>query len=239
MNKDFFITILAAGKGTRMNSEIPKVLHTVNNKAMIDYVIDTALKLNPEKIFVIVGFKKEEVINHINNSSIEYTEQKEQLGTGHAVLQLNNILSKNKGHLLVLYGDVPNIQRESLSPIVNEHVENDIDATIITATLENPTGYGRILRDQSGTLMKIIEEKDCNKMEKGIKEINSGIYIFKISQLFKNLKEIRSNNESNEYYLTDVIELINKNGIVDTKQVENSSEVIGINSIEQLESFKQ
>ena len=245
MNKDFFITILAAGKGTRMGSDIPKVLHTVKNQAMIDYVLDTAFMLNPKKIFPIVGFKKDEVINHINDSGylneniLEYVEQKEQLGTGHAVLQLESKLANKVGHLLVLSGDVPNIQYQSLLPIVNNHIENNIDATIITAIVENPKGYGRIVRNKSGKFIKMVEHKDCNDEEKLIKEMNSGIYIFKISQLFKNLKKISYNNSSNEYYLTDIIELINKNGVVCTKKIDNYEEVMCINNIEQLESFEE
>ncbi len=239
MNKNFFIGILAAGKGTRMESNIPKVLHNLENKALIDYVLDTAYELNPEKIFTVVGFKKELVINHINNPNIEYIEQKEQLGTGHAVLQLDNPLYGKNGHLLILYGDVPNIKHSTLSPIVDEHIKENADVTMITAILEDPTGYGRIIRDQSGNLIKIVEEKDCNKSEKAIKEINPGIYIFKISKLFKNLKKVKSNNESKEYYLTDVIELINNSGTVKTKKIDNPKEIMGINTIKQLESFQK
>ena len=239
MNKNFFIGILAAGKGTRMKSDIPKVLHTLGNKAIIDYVLETAYKLNPEKIFTVVGFKKELVINHINNPNIEYIEQKEQLGTGHAVLQLSNKLYDKNGHLLILYGDVPNIKYSTLLQMVNEHIKHNTDATMITAIVENPTGYGRIIRDQSGNLIKIIEEKDCNASEKTIQEMNPGIYIFKISELFKNLEKVKSNNESKEYYLTDVIELINNNGIVKTKTIDDPKEIMGINTIKQLESFEE
>ena len=239
MNKNFFIGILAAGKGTRMESNIPKVLHNLENKALIDYVLDTAYELNPEKIFTVVGFKKELVINHINNPNIEYIEQKEQLGTGHAVLQLDNPLYGKNGHLLILYGDVPNIKHSTLSPIVDEHIKENADVTMITAILEDPTGYGRIIRDQSGNLIKIVEEKDCNSSEKIIKEINPGIYIFKISKLFKNLKKVKSNNESKEYYLTDVIELINNSGTVKTKKIDNPKEIMGINTIKQLELLQK
>ena len=239
MNKNFFIGILAAGKGTRMKSDIPKVLHTLGNKAIIDYVLEAAYKLNPEKIFTVVGFKKELVINHINNPSIDYIEQKEQLGTGHAVLQLDNQLHGKDGHLLILYGDVPNIKHSTLLPIVDEHIKENADATMITAILEDPTGYGRIIRDQSGNLIKIVEEKDCNASEKIIKEMNPGIYIFKISELFKNLEKVKANNESKEYYLTDVIELINNNGIVKTKTIDDPKEIMGINTIKQLESFEE
>ena len=238
MNKNFFIGILAAGKGTRMKSDIPKVLHALGNKAIIDYVLETAYKLNPEKIFTVVGFKKELVINHINNPSIDYIEQKEQLGTGHAVLQLGNKLHDKNGHLLILYGDVPNIKHSTLLPIIDEHIKQNTDATMITAIVEDPTGYGRIIRDQSGNLIKIVEEKDCNASEKIIKEMNPGIYIFKISELFKNLEKVKANNESKEYYLTDVIELINNNGTVKTKKIDNPKEIMGINTIKQLESFE-
>ena len=179
------------------------------------------------------------VINHINNSNIEYIEQKEQLGTGHAVLQLDNQLHGKDGNLLILYGDVPNIKYSTLLPIVDEHIKENIDATMITAILEDPTGYGRIVRDQSGNLIKIVEEKDCNVSEKTIKEMNPGIYIFKISELFKNLKKVKSNNESKEYYLTDVIELINNSGTVKTKKIDNPKEIMGINTSKQLESFEE
>ena len=110
---------------------------------------------------------------------------------------------------------------------------------MITAVVENPTGYGRIIRDNSGNLIKIVEEKDCNELEKNIKEINPGIYIFKISELFKNLERVKSKNESKEYYLTDVIELINNNGIVKTKKIDNPKEIMGINTVKQLESFEE
>ena len=123
--------------------------------------------------------------------------------------------------------------------MVDKHIKKNIDATMITAVVENPTGYGRIIRDNSGNLIKIIEEKDCNESENTIKEMNPGIYIFKISELFKNLERVKSNNESKEYYLTDVIELINNNGIVKTKKIDNPKEIMGINTIKQLESFEE
>jgi bifunctional N-acetylglucosamine-1-phosphate-uridyltransferase/glucosamine-1-phosphate-acetyltransferase GlmU-like protein len=123
--------------------------------------------------------------------------------------------------------------------MVDEHIKKNIDATMITAVVENPTGYGRIIRDNSGNLIKIIEEKDCNESEKTIKEMNPGIYIFKISELFKNLERVKSKNESKEYYLTDVIELINNNGIVKTKKIDNPKEIMGINTVKQLESFEE
>ena len=234
MNNQLHIGILAAGKGSRMESELPKVLHQLNGKSLIDYVLDTASELNPDSITLVVGFQKDRVKNHIQNDNVNYVSQEEQLGTGHAALQLENQLENQSGHLLILYGDAPNIKSSTLSPIISEHIEENRNATLITATLDDPTGYGRIIRNQDGDLLKIVEEKDCTPDEKKIKEWNPGIYIFKIPQLFSELKRIKSNNASNEYYLTDVIELIKENSPVQAKKIGNPMEVIGINTINQL-----
>ena len=238
MNNQLHIGILAAGKGSRMESELPKVLHQLNGKSLIDYVLDTASELNPDSITLVVGFQKDRVKNHIQNDNVNYVSQEEQLGTGHAALQLENQLENQSGHLLILYGDAPNIKSSTLSPIINEHIEENRTATLITATLNDPTGYGRIIRNQDGDLLKIVEEKDCTPDEKKIKEWNPGIYIFKIPQLFSELKRIKSNNASNEYYLTDVIELIKENSPVQAKKIDNPMEVIGINTINQLNSLE-
>ncbi len=238
MNNQLHIGILAAGKGSRMESELPKVLHQLNGKSLIDYVLDTASELNPDSITLVVGFQKDRVKNHIQNNNVNYVSQEEQLGTGHAALQLENQLENQSGHLLILYGDAPNIKSSTLSPIISEHIEENRNATLITATLDDPTGYGRIIRNQDGDLLKIVEEKDCTPDEKKIKEWNPGIYIFKIPQLFSELKRIKSNNASNEYYLTDVIELIKENSPVQAKKIDNPMEVIGINTINQLNSLE-
>ena len=238
MNNQLHIGILAAGKGSRMESELPKVLHQLNGKSLIDYVLDTASELNPDSITLVVGFQKNRVKNHIQNDNINYVSQEQQLGTGHAALQLENQLANQSGHLLILYGDAPNIKSSTLSPIINEHINENRNATLITAVLDDPTGYGRIIRNQDGDLLKIVEEKDCTPDEKKIKEWNPGIYIFKIPQLFSELKRIKSNNASNEYYLTDVIELIKENSKVQAKKIGNPMEVIGINTINQLNSLE-
>ena len=238
MNNQLHIGILAAGKGSRMESELPKVLHQLNGKSLIDYVLDTASELNPDSITLVVGFQKDLVKNHIQNDNVNYVSQEQQLGTGHAALQLENQLENQSGHLLILYGDAPNIKSSTLSPIISEHIEENRNATLITAMLDDPTGYGRIIRNQDGDLLKIVEEKDCTPDEKKIKEWNPGIYIFKIPQLFSELKRIKSNNASNEYYLTDVIELIKENSPVQAKKIGNPMEVIGINTINQLNSLE-
>ena len=238
MNNQLHIGILAAGKGSRMDSELPKVLHQLNGKSLIDYVLDTASELNPDSITLVVGFQKDRVKNHIQNDNVNYVSQEQQLGTGHAALQLKNHLENQSGHLLILYGDAPNIKSSTLSPIIDEHIKENRNATLITAMLDDPTGYGRIIRNQDGDLLKIVEEKDCSADEKKIKEWNPGIYIFKIPQLFIELKRIKSNNASNEYYLTDVIELIKENSPVQAKKIEDPMEVIGINTINQLNSLE-
>ena len=238
MNNQLHIGILAAGKGSRMESPLPKVLHELNGKSLINYVLETASELNPNSITLVVGFQKDRVKNHIKNDDVRYVSQDEQLGTGHAVLQMENQLINETGHLLILYGDVPNIKSSTLSPIIDEHIKEDRNATVITATLDNPTGYGRIIRNQNGDLLKIVEEKDCTRDEKKIKEWNPGIYIFKIPQLFSELKRIKSNNAANEYYLTDVIELIKENSPVQAKKINDPSEVIGINTTTQLNSLE-
>ena len=238
MNNQLHIGILAAGKGSRMESDLPKVLHKLNGKSLIDYVLETASKLIPESITLVVGFQKDLVKNHIQDDNINYVSQDQQLGTGHAALQMEHQLANQIGHLLILYGDVPNIKSSSLSPIIDEHIKEDRNATVITATLDDPTGYGRIIRDENGDLLRIVEEKDCTADEKKIKEWNPGIYIFKIPQLFSELKRIESNNASNEYYLTDVIELIKENFPVQTEKISNPAEVIGINTINQLSDLE-
>ena len=238
MNNKLHIGILAAGKGSRMESKLPKVLHKLNGKSLIDYVLDTASELNPDSITLVVGFQKDRVKNHIQDDNINYVSQDQQLGTGHAALQMEHQLANQIGHLLILYGDVPNIKSSSLSPIIDEHIKEDRNATVITATLDDPTGYGRIIRNENGDLLRIVEEKDCTADEKKIKEWNPGIYIFKIPQLFSELKRIESNNASNEYYLTDVIELIKENFPVQAEKISNPAEVIGINTINQLSDLE-
>ena len=240
MNKELRVVILAAGKGTRMNSDLPKVLHKLQSKPLIDYVIDESELLNPKEIILVVGFKKERVIKHTESRiNLKYATQIEQLGTGHAVLQTNELLKNKRGHILILYGDVPNIKASTLQPIVNDHISNNRDLTLITAEIDDPTGYGRIIRDKNGNLLKIVEEKDCSDDEKKIKEWNPGIYIFKIPEVFKILNNIKTNNASKEYYLTDAIGLAQQSNMqIKAIKIENSDEVIGVNTADQLKELE-
>ena len=240
MNKELRVVVLAAGKGTRMNSDLPKVLHKLQSKPLIDYVIDESELLNPKEIILVVGFKKESVIKHTESRiNLNYATQIEQLGTGHAVLQTNELLKNRKGHILILYGDVPNIKASTLQPIVSDHISNNRDLTLITAEIDDPTGYGRIIRDKNGNLLKIVEEKDCSDDEKKIKEWNPGIYIFKIPEVFKILDNIKTNNVSKEYYLTDAIGLAQQSNMqIKAIKITNSDELIGVNTANQLKELE-
>ena len=240
MNKELRVIILAAGKGTRMNSDLPKVLHKLHGKALIDYVIDESELLDPKEIILVVGFKKERVIKHTESRiNLKYATQEKQLGTGHAVLQTKELLKNKNGHIIILYGDVPNIKASTLLPIIDDHISNNRDLTLITAEIDDPSGYGRIIRDKNGNLLKIIEEKDCNNNEKKIKEWNPGIYIFKTKEVFRILNSIKTNNASKEYYLTDAIGLAQQSNMkIKAIKIANSYEVIGINTADQLKELE-
>jgi len=227
------VIILAAGKGTRMESDLPKVLHTINNKPILQTVIDTSLTLFPEKILIIVGYKKELVINQIkSNKIISYINQKEQRGTGDAIKYCLDELSSDKD-VLILSGDVPLITSKTLKEFINQYKKNNSSASLISTNISDPKGYGRIIRKNKSNLLKIVEHKDANSEELNIKEINSGIYLIK-SQIIKNkIPLIKNNNIQKEYYLTDIFNFI-KSEETHIYNINNSLEISGINTLEQL-----
>ena len=232
------VIILAAGKGTRMNSNIPKVLHKINNKSMLDIVINTSKKITPEKIVIVVGYKKEQIIHSITDSNIVFVNQNKQLGTGHAIKQCIDEINDFNGNVLVLSGDVPLIKHETLSNLISFHQNKNAKATLISTSIENPEGYGRILKNNLGQLKSIVEHKDASKKEREIDEINSGIYIFESKTLCDNIKLIKNDNAQNEYYLPDIFNFIDvKNKYI--YKINNHAEIAGVNTIQQLSDIEK
>ncbi|MEK7432406.1 MAG: bifunctional UDP-N-acetylglucosamine diphosphorylase/glucosamine-1-phosphate N-acetyltransferase GlmU [Cyanobacteriota bacterium] len=225
------VIIMAAGKGTRMKSSLPKVLHTVSGKPMLEYVIDSVSKFEPDNVFVIVGHGLEQVKSYFSkNNKITWVEQKEQLGTGHAVMQVFPYLEGYKGNVLILSGDVPLLSNQTIENIFDVHEKEKADATVLTTIMNNPFGYGRIIKSSDENITKIVEEKDSNVEEKKVREINSGTYYFNWDYLNKFLNQITPKNAQGEYYLTDVIKLFVDNNLkVKSSLTNNIEEVTGIN----------
>ena len=229
------VIILAAGKGTRMNSDLPKVIHKLSGIPLICHVAKTALLLSPNKVVAIIGHQAELVIKALDKFNIDFCYQTEQKGTAHAVKQAEKELSEFKGNTIVLSGDVPLIKEDTLKSLIDKHLSTQSEATMITADLENPSGYGRVIRSKEGNLLEIREDKDCSHEEKKITEINAGIYIFNNKSLFKMLPEVENNNAQSEYYLPDVLTLIVKrNGKVAIDKTKNITEIQGVNTVQQL-----
>jgi len=238
--KKLAVIILAAGKGTRMDSDLPKVLHPIGNLPMITRVVRTAQALQADRIIPVLGYKHELVQSALKNEPIECVLQLEQLGTAHAVLQCRDVLQNFNGNILILYGDVPLIKVKTLEKFLFIHSETDAQSTILTTDLPDPTGYGRIIRNHDYSLMKIVEEKDATDEERQVVEINSGIYIFDAFTLFRLLPSVGNNNKQNEYYLPDVLNLIiHEKGKVAIDKIKNYVEIQGVNNIEQLDEVNE
>jgi len=241
MTKPRAAIILAAGKGKRMKSELPKVLHTINNKPIICYLLETMSKMNMERIIVVVGYKGEIVIDKIKNFNTEIVWQKNQLGTGHAVMMAEESLRQFTGTILIAAGDVPFLSEKTIENLFKSHKKNKAAATCLSAEFDNPRGYGRIIRgNEIDSLNEIIEEKDADSEIKKIKEINSGTFCFDSEEMFKTLHRINDNNAQKEFYLTDTIKLLRQ---IDEKcavwKTPDPFEIQGVNSIEQLKSLEE
>ena len=235
MENDIIAIVMAAGKGTRMKSKNSKLVQKIYGKEIVKRAVENAQKAGVKDIVAVVGYMKEEVMNVLGDN-VKCAFQEEMLGTGHAVIQAKEYLKNKKGKVLVLNGDVPLLRPETINKLLEKSTENKEYATLLTAIYDNPRGYGRIIRDEGGNISAIVEEKDTTEEQKLIKEINAGIYCFDIVELLSALEEIKPNNAQGEYYLTDVIEIMNKKGLkTGAVVVEDNTEILGINDRIQLE----
>jgi len=226
------VAILAAGKGTRMKSNLPKVLHSLGGKSLVERVIESAEPLSPSRRLVIVGYQSTEVKTAMDSIyGVEFVEQAVQLGTGHAIQQLLPHLEGYTGDLLILNGDVPLLRTETLKNLLQTHQENQNSCTILTAQLANPQGYGRVFRNSEGIVQKIVEDKDCTPTQRENDRVNAGIYCFNWPDLAKILPDLQANNAQKEYYLTDAVTQVGKVMAVDVK---DHQEILGINDRLQL-----
>lgn len=230
----FSTIILAAGKGTRMKSELPKVLHPVCGKPMISYPLAEAKKAGAGKIVGVIGHGAEAVRSSLDDEGIDFVVQEEQLGTGHAVMVCETALEDKDIPVVILCGDAPLIRSSTIAGLVKSHRENKNSVTVLTAEMEEPGGYGRIIKDGS-EIAKIVEEKDASEAERAIREVNSGVYCVEGSFLFEALKKVGSNNAQGEYYLTDIIGIGRDLGLkVGWSKLNDGDEIMGINSRKEL-----
>lgn len=226
--------ILAAGLGTRMKSDTVKVLHPVCGRPMLAYVIDALRGAGAERVIAVVGHQSERV-KQVFGGTVEYAVQEKQLGTGHAVMQAKMLIDAYPGIVVVANGDAPLLRSETLERLVAYHLENGLSATVLTAVLANPTGYGRVIRDANGAVERIVEHKDASPAERAVCEINTGMYAFSGPQLFPALAQVGTGNVQGEFYLTDIIDILRRNGHkVGAMAVADAPEAMGVNDRIQL-----
>lgn len=222
--------ILAAGKGTRFKSDRIKVLHPLLGKSMLGWVVESASGLSPEKIGVVVGFQNQEVKNEVRNPKVEFIYQKSQLGTAHAVGSAKDFLNKDLDKdILIMNGDLPLVQTETLKLLVEQHKKQKNELTLMTAEMDDPFGFGRVVYEKEGKI-RIVEEREANPEQKKIKEANVGIYVFNARSLLETLSKISNDNKKREYYLTDAVEILSREGRrVGVHKTQNKGEIVGVN----------
>jgi bifunctional UDP-N-acetylglucosamine pyrophosphorylase / glucosamine-1-phosphate N-acetyltransferase len=229
---DLHIVILAAGKGTRMKSALPKVAHPLAGLPIIEHVVRTARELEAATTTIVVGHGAEAVRGALGGyPNLKFVVQSPQLGTGHAMLQAEPVLEGKSGTVLLLYGDVPLLQTNTLRRLVERHVDQHASATVLTAELPDPYGYGRIVRSASGQIERIVEERDASGDEREIREVNSGIYALALGPLFDSLKRLATDNAQGEYYLTDLVAAYRRRSLtVETLCIDDAAELRGVNT---------
>jgi len=237
---DLAAVILAAGQGKRMLSDLPKVLHTVGARPMVLHVIDAVRVLGASRVILVTGYEAERVETACAGAGVVFARQHEQLGTGHAVMQARPHLASFTGTVLVLNGDVPGLRRETMRRFVEHHLARGAAATVLTALLDDPSGYGRIVRDAAGDLVRIVEHRDATPAELAIREVNSGLFCFEARELFPALERVTRRNAQNEYYLTDVIGVLAAEGRgVAAYRIDDPREIAGVNNPDELEAVRR
>ena len=230
--------ILAAGKGTRMNSDLPKCAIPFLDKPMVKYITDDCKELGIKDIVVVVGYKKEDIVKALDKENVKFAEQKELNGTGSAVKSAKSELSNLDGITLIFPGDMPLVGKDYIKDVIDTQINNHNDLTVVTTIYDDPKAYGRIYRE-NGLVKKIVEFKDCNEEQKLIKEVNSGLFCVKTDLLFKALDEVKNNNNQHEYYLTDIVEILGRNHNVDSYVVHDKVRLIGFNTMEELKQTEE
>ena len=237
---DLAAVILAAGQGKRMQSDLPKVLHTVGDRPMVLHVIDAVKALGASPVIVVTGYEAERVEAACAGAGVAFARQHQQLGTGHAVMQTQPHLASFAGTVLVLNGDVPGLRRDTMRRFVEYHRSHGGAATVLTARLDDPTGYGRIVRDDAGNLARIVEHRDATPAERAIHEVNSGLFCFDAQALFGALARVTRRNAQNEYYLTDVIGVLAAEGKgVAAYPIDDAREIAGVNNPDELDAIRR
>nr|MBF0222945.1 NTP transferase domain-containing protein [Desulfobulbaceae bacterium] len=231
MSGDVFAVVLAAGKGTRMKSDMAKVLHVVFFAPMVNHVIDMLQQITLEKIVVVTGHQHKRVEESLSHYDVVFARQKEQLGTGHAVLSAQPYLRSGKGTVLILCGDTPLVKAETLKSMLAEHESKGAALSVMTTILSDPTNYGRVITDDSGSVLKIVEEKDASVDERLVQEVNAGIYCVELDFLFGALQKVGTDNAQGEVYLTDIVQIACNEGRQVTKFLcGDPLEITGVNS---------